>query len=165
MNFFFDRCVSVRIARMLGAYERDHQIIHQDDDARFTTETTDVELITAIADDPKPVFITADISQRREPLERKALRDSGLTIFFIRRGFHQLPFHQQAVKLLNLWREIVRLAERAKEPTAFEISPAARKVTDCGRRGTCSCAMYPFRGPWFTCQTHPRETCCPDMRS
>jgi hypothetical protein len=114
---------------MLAAYERTHQIVHQDDDARFTQETTDIELITAIAAErPKPVFVTADASQQRDPLERKALSERNLTVIFVRRGFHQLEFHQQAVKLLTHWPEIVKQAERAKEHTAFEISPAARKV-------------------------------------
>ena len=36
--------------------------------------------------------------------------------------------HTQAVKLLTLWTAIVDEATRVIEPTAFEITPAARKV-------------------------------------
>jgi hypothetical protein len=133
LNFFFDRCVSIRIARMLAAFDRLHQVTHQDDDARFDNDTPDVELIRLIAeDDPKPVLITADVTQRKDPIERKALRESQLTVVFLRRGFHQLTFHQQAVKLLTIWPEVVKHVERVREPTAFEISPAARKLDRLG---------------------------------
>jgi hypothetical protein len=129
VDFFFDRCLAVRLARMLDAYDRDHTVRHLDDDRRFGPTTPDVEWITAIAaEDPKPALVTADLRVRRNPPERQALRDSGLTIFFFRAGFHDLNLHQQAVKLLTIWPEIVKQATRAAEPTAFEITAAARKV-------------------------------------
>ena len=39
MTFFFDRCTSPRIARMVHAYEAVHTTRHHDDDARFTKTT------------------------------------------------------------------------------------------------------------------------------
>jgi hypothetical protein len=133
LTYFFDRNLAVRLARMLAAYDDGNTIVHQDADNRFTPNTADVELIRALSGDmPPPVFLTADVSQRRDPVERKALADSGLTVVFFRRGWHQLSFHMQAVKLLTLWPDVVRLTTRARVPTAFEISAAARKVDDLG---------------------------------
>lgn len=129
MNLFFDRCVAIHLSRMLNAYDRDNTIAHLDDDNRFSANTPDVEWIKAIASDhPKPVLITADQRMRRDPVERHALAHSGLTIVFLRAGFHNLTFHDQAVKLLTIWPKIVEVAGRVAEPTAFEITPAARKV-------------------------------------
>jgi hypothetical protein len=129
VNFFFDRCVAVHLARMLDAYDRDNTIAHLDGDNRFSPTTPDIDWIQTIAaDQPKPVLITADQRMRRDPVERHALAHSGLTIVFLRAGFHKLTFHDQAVKLLTMWPKIVELVGRVAEPTAFEITPAARKV-------------------------------------
>lgn len=114
---------------MLNAYDRDNTIAHLDDDSRFSPGTADIIWIEAIAsDDPKPVLMTADQRLRRDPVERRALAGSGLTVVFLRAGFHNLTFHDQAVKLLTIWPKIVEVVSHVREPTAFEITPAARKV-------------------------------------
>ena len=75
MNFFFDRCVAVHLARMLDAYDRDNSISHLDDDSRFSNNTADVDWIRTIAsDNPNPILITADQRMRRNPVERHALQ-------------------------------------------------------------------------------------------
>lgn len=120
MKFFFDRCLSIHLARMIGNFERMHNVVHQDDENKFTADSEDVEIInTLAAEDPKPVWITADISQRRNPSERAALRESGMTIFFCKR--HSGTPHFQALKLLAVWPGIVEHAASVKVPTAFEI--------------------------------------------
>ncbi|MFB3892686.1 MAG: hypothetical protein ACE15C_11755 [Phycisphaerae bacterium] len=82
---------------------------------------------------PKPVLLTADLNiYTRNPVERKALAGSGLTVVFFRRGFHKLDFHTQAVKILTIWPEITRETARCAQPTAFEVTPAARKVQRIG---------------------------------
>ena len=129
MNFFFDRCIAIRLARMLAAYDSVHKVTHLDDDARFTKDTEDVDFIAILAkDNPKPVLVTADVAMRRKPVERQELRSSGLSIVFLRARFNSQGFHDQAVKLLKIWPQITLTAERATEPTVFEITPSARKV-------------------------------------
>jgi hypothetical protein len=129
VNFFFDRNVSVRLARMLEAYDADNKIVHQNDDARFVHDSPDTDIIQAPSgDDPRPVLVTADEAMRRRPHERMALAASGLTVIFVRPGFSKLDRHTQAVKLLTAWPEIVKATSRCKVPTAFEIGPGARKV-------------------------------------
>ena len=114
---------------MLDAYDRDNTLAHLDDDNRFSPKTGDIDWIRTIAaDNPRPILITADQRLRRDPVERHALANSGLTIVFLRAGFHNLTFHDQAVKLLTIWPKIVEVVGRVTEPTAFEITPAARKV-------------------------------------
>ena len=115
---------------MLDAFEIDHTITHMDDDVRFLPTTPDVTWISTLArDEPPPILISADINIRRMPVERQALKDSGLTIVFLKSGFSKnLKIHHQAVKLLKIWPKIVDRTSRAREPTAFEITPAATKV-------------------------------------
>lgn len=122
MKFFFDRNISVHIARMMGHFERVHTVVHQDDDNRFEDDAADEDIIDTLASEsPKPIWVTADIKQLRGEKERAALGSSGMTIFFFK-GFHKnkLP-HLQALKVLAVWPAIVDAAETARVPTAFEI--------------------------------------------
>jgi len=129
VNFFFDRNIGVRIARLLDAFDHANKITHQDDDNRFHEKMKDTEIIRIIASDhPAPVFITSDTSMRRKPEERAALKSSGLTVVFLKRSMDNLDFHMRAVKLLTVWPEVVKATVRCKEPTAFEIGPGATKI-------------------------------------
>jgi PIN like domain len=124
VKFFFDRNISVHIARMIAHFERVHDVIHQDDDGRFHRSDLDPAIIARVGQDrPAPVWISADRAQNRIPAERAALRDSGMHCFFFRNLFgktHQTP-HFQALKVLSVWPKLVETAERAKVPSAFEI--------------------------------------------
>jgi hypothetical protein len=114
---------------MIAAYDGTHSINHLDDDSRFNKNSEDVFIIqTVSADDPKPVYLTADLNNRKVPAERAALRDSGMSIIFFKDRFHHIEFHQQAVKLLTIWPLIVQDCQRCREPTVFEITPAAKKT-------------------------------------
>lgn len=132
MIFLFDRCLAERLARMVDAYEVTHEARFLDD--YYPKMTPDVEWINGVAAWPeRPVVITADKRMRRNPIERKALAASQLTLVFFKAGFHDLPMHTQAVNLLRIWPDIVLETLRVREPTAFEIAPACRKVELLGR--------------------------------
>lgn len=105
---------------MLSNFEREHNVVHQDDDGRFAPDCEDVEIIrTLAAENPKPVWITADLTQKKNPAERAALRESRMTVFFAKR--HRLTPHTQSLKWLAVWPTVVDFALTAKVPTAFMI--------------------------------------------
>lgn len=132
MTFVFDRCLAVRLARIIEAYEVTHKVRYLDD--HFDKATPDVDWINDLAGWPeKPAVITADKRMRRDPVERRALAASQLTLVFFKAGFHNQSMHTQAVKLLSIWPEIVTETLRVREATAFEIAPACRKVELLGR--------------------------------
>lgn len=111
---------------MLAAFDRDNNIVHQDDDSRFEPTSTDTHIISTLAEEcPKPVWITSDISQRKVPEERRALRNSAMTIFFFRKN-NGAP-HFQALKALAIWPTLVKYAATAKEPTAFQVPGGASR--------------------------------------
>jgi hypothetical protein len=129
MTFFFDVCLSPRIARALDELDRSNQIVHQSSDSRFSCDTPDEDIIKLIAsDDPKPVLITSDHAMTRKPVERAALAGSGLTVVFLKKGWASLPFEEQAAKMVKIWWQIAKATSRCREPTAFEIAPRASKV-------------------------------------
>lgn len=124
MKFFFDRNLSVHLARMIGNFDRANTIVHQDDDGRFQHDSEDLHIIGTIGNEqPRPVWITADIAQRRVPEERAALRDSAMTIFFFKRNNGEI--HYQALKMIAVWPAIIETMARTKQPTAYEV-PAGR---------------------------------------
>jgi len=113
---------------MLDAFDAEHEIVHHDNDARFQKDSKDICIIRTLAtEDPKPVFLTSDLNMRTKyPHERKALAGSRLTIVFFRKTFHNVPFHNQAVKLLNAWPSIVEHTSSCTEPTVFDVSPQGK---------------------------------------
>lgn len=139
MKFFFDRQISIHIARMIDHFERRHTVAHQDDDGRFQETDDDVFLIQTIAhESPTPVWVTADLAQKRRPHERVALRDSGMSVVFFKRFYKGKSFHDQAMKVLAVWPNIVALCEKVRSPTAFEVpsgSPTSPKVDRLGPTG------------------------------
>src|SRR5262249_32638069 len=71
MNFFFDRCLTPRFARVLAACETTHHVIAQDDNERFRIDTPDIEWIATLAeDDQEWALLTGDIAILRKPAER-----------------------------------------------------------------------------------------------
>jgi len=114
---------------MLDAYDRQNTITHLDDDARFEFTTPDVIWINTLAkDDSKPILITADGTIQKNPTERIALIESSLSIVFVKRSFLKLHFHQQAVKFLQIWPDLINSTGRCKVPTVFEMTAGARKI-------------------------------------
>ncbi|MBL7220553.1 MAG: hypothetical protein ISS69_10600 [Phycisphaerae bacterium] len=130
MKFFFDRNISIRLARMAAEFDPDYDIQHLDDDARFTKISTDVEIIhTLKAESPRPVFLTSDLNiKRKYPHERKALSESGLTAIFFRKTFHHLSHHAQVLKLFKVWPDILKATSLCKVPTVFEVTPNGKLI-------------------------------------
>jgi hypothetical protein len=71
--------------------------------------------------EPDVVVISADPRITKNPHERAAWLESGLTIFFLR-SFADLPIWGQAAKLVKWWPDIVRHAKRARRGTGFLVS-------------------------------------------
>lgn len=133
MTVFFDRCIAPRLARIIEAYDPNTTIRHQDLDNRFTDRTDDETIIRTVArDDPTPIFITSDISQRRQENERAALRDSGMTVVFFARRMNSLSFREQAIKIIRIWDALMLECRTCKVPTAFEVRVGSDKIGRIG---------------------------------
>lgn len=128
MNFFFDRNVPFRLARMIAGYESTPISVEHHDE-QFGKATTDIQWIQAIAQRSEQwAVVSGDGRILRNPAERAVLAESGLTFFLLRSGWVNLPVHDQACKLLKVWPKITEAADGAREPSVFEVPVSAPKV-------------------------------------
>lgn len=150
VKFFFDRNVSEHLARMLSHIERTHAVVHQKDDNRFADTSTDVELVGTLADEAaqsgrRVVWLTNDLMQRKRADEREALRRSGLHVVFFR-SLHKLSFHEQAIKLLIVWPNLVDACDNAKGSGVFEVSCGSSRSAKVDRLGDPGTYFKPRNG-------------------
>lgn len=122
MRFFFDRNMSIRIARMVSAIETGHTIRHHDDDQRCEPTTEDTAWIAALrADDPPWVVISGDGRILRNKVERAALEEAGLKFFCMSKAWASMRLYEYAWKFMKVWPEILETATHAKK-RLFEVS-------------------------------------------
>ena len=78
MKFFFDRCMSIRLCRMVAILETGRQhLTHHDEDPRFTQKTTDVEWIEVLSRDAeRPIVVSGDCKILKRPDEVAALQSA-----------------------------------------------------------------------------------------
>lgn len=122
MRFFFDRCMSIRLCKMVSILEAGgHDFSHHDEDPRFTPNTPDTEWISAVSQDRiRPIVVTGDERILKRPEEVAELQKSNLTFFVLTQHWSKLPKHEMAWKFLKAWPEILKSAA-ASEPTVFQV--------------------------------------------
>lgn len=136
MRFFFDRCISWRLATMVEAYEAVHTARHLDRDDRFNERTPDTEWLSALAaDDPPWVIVSGDGRILRNKAERQVLREANLTFFCMSRQWGKMKIAEYAWKFIRVWPDIVKAAEASiSVPKIFEVSGGhGLKVSEIGR--------------------------------
>ena len=75
------------------------------------------------------VIISGDIRISQNEFERRAWLESGLTAFFLGRGWTKLKLWEQAWKLIKWWPDIVAQAERVHAGAGFVIPVSGSKLT------------------------------------
>lgn len=123
MIFFFDRCMPLRLARMVSILETEHKVVHHDDDPRFDQKTTDIEWITALKSDGKPwIVFSSDGRILKNKVELAVLRESGLTFFCLSKQWSSMRLREECVwKFFKVWPEIVENADITRR-RVFEVS-------------------------------------------
>jgi hypothetical protein len=123
MRLFFDRNMSVYLARMIDIYEREHTIVRHDEDGRFGPRTPDIEWIKALASDYPPwAVLSADGRILKNKVEKAALEEARLTFFCLTKTWaNGMNFHEYTWKFIKIWPKIL---EKAKHPTPkiYEVS-------------------------------------------
>ena len=121
MRFFLDNCLAIRHARALNEMVKpEHSFTHLQD--KFPPETKDEEWITKLGAEGGWIVISGDYRIGKSAHERAAWHRSGLTVFFLSKGWTNIPPLQQHSKLALILDDIVEHATRAQPGSGFSIS-------------------------------------------
>ena len=125
MRFFFDNNLSPKLARSLNELVRpDHQVTHLKE--KFAADTPDTVWMRSLARENDWVIVSGDLQIRKNPHEIKAWQEAGHTTFFLKKGWLDLTFWDQAWKFSKVFPEMLSTAERARRGRAFYITPNAK---------------------------------------
>lgn len=127
MRFFFDNNLAPRFAEALRVLDGGtHTITHLRE--RFAPQIADLDWINALASEGDWVIISGDVRISKNRLERQAWLESGLTAFFLAKGWTGLRLWDQAWRLMKWWPEIVAQAERIQAGAGFVIPLKSSKL-------------------------------------
>jgi len=117
MRFFFDRCLSPRLARMVNAFDMDHSILHHDDDARFDEHTTDEQWLDALANENRPwIIISGDGRILKNKAQLNLLRETGFTFFCLSKQWMHMNVRREfGWKFIRVWPDIVDAADETTQ--------------------------------------------------
>jgi len=127
MRFFLDNCLAIRHARALHEMvQPDHTFTHLQD--KFAANTKDEDWIRALGREANWIIISGDYRIGKRSHERRAWRESGLTVFFLSKGWTNIPPLLQHSKIALILDEIIKHAERAAAGTGFSVAMSGKIV-------------------------------------
>lgn len=100
--------------------EPDHQVCHLRDE--FAPNVEDIVWMKGLAGKEDWVIVTADVRISRNPHEVRAWEEAGHTIFFLKPGWTDLTFWEQANKFTKCFPQVIVEAQRATRGAAFLIA-------------------------------------------
>ena len=125
MKFFFDNNLAVKIAHGLDQMVRpEHRVVHLRDE--FLPNVEDAVWMKALAKEEDLVIVTADVAINRNPHEIRAWKEAGHTLFFLKPGWTDLTFGEQANKFTRCFPEIIKQAMRSERSAAFTVKVNGR---------------------------------------
>lgn len=122
MNFFFDNCISPRIAEAIQILEGDQAHVVIALRRKFPQGAGDAQWIRQLAQENRNwVVVSGDTRISRNRHEREAWLESRLTFFFWAPGWLQIDLWQQAWKMIKWWPAITDQAARIAPGAGFMI--------------------------------------------
>lgn len=121
MKFFFDNNLAIKLAHGLDQMvSPNHRAVHLRDE--FLPNVEDAVWMTALAKEEDLVIITADVAISRNPHEVKAWKEAGHTVFFLKPGWTDLTFWEQANKFTKCFQEIIEQAMESERGATFSVT-------------------------------------------
>jgi len=130
MRWFFDNCVSPKLARALNILvQPEHEVVAlRDKWPQADTKTIeDVFWIQTLGKEQGWVVVSGDLRIRSHPAESAALRSAKLTTFFLAKGYADAAKWEQVRWLVDKWPEMADLAKRVASGGMFRV-PRRGKV-------------------------------------
>ncbi|HEX9733740.1 MAG TPA: hypothetical protein VGG06_17350 [Thermoanaerobaculia bacterium] len=121
MKFLLDNNLPLAAAQALHAIyaQDDHQIFHLR--TLFPESVEDVDWIQQARERGFQAVVTKDNAIKKVPQEREAWLRSGLTVFFLQRGWQSLKRVEICRCLVNQWDEIIRLAGHRRRGCGYRV--------------------------------------------
>lgn len=128
MKFFFDNNISHFIVGALNCLseKEGHVVVALRD--KFKQNVDDKTWIKSLKDEGDWIIISGDTRIKKNPHERAAWLESGLTTFFLSKGWMNISFWVQAQKLVKWWPEIIAQARRIETGNFFEVPINGNKM-------------------------------------
>src|SRR5207253_9379206 len=101
-----------------------HRVVHLRDE--FLPNVEDAVWMNAVAKEEDLVIITADIAISRNPHEVKAWKEASHTMFFLKPGWTDLTFWEQANKFTKCFPEIIKQAMRSDRGATFIVNVSGK---------------------------------------
>ena len=120
MKFLFDNNLSPNLAKAIGALcePESVEVVHLRE--RFAENTPDTEWIKALSGEPEWAVISIDRFKKNR-LEKEALRQSGLIVFNLVKGWSKHKYWDQAAQLVRWWPRIMEQTRLVQPGAAFEV--------------------------------------------
>lgn len=128
MKFFLDNHLPPCLARALDALSKEegYSVTHLRE--KFSNDIADEEYIRQLGEEGNWVIVSGDLRILSSPHERKAWQESGLTMFFLERGWAHIGLWNMAWKMVKWWPEIISQAERITRGVGFRIPVRGAKL-------------------------------------
>lgn len=110
MNYFFDNNLSPHLAKAVAALcaPEGHRVIHKLE--KFSPNTPDIDWVRTLVEEGNWVIISHDRFSKT-PLEKEALRSSGLISFILKKGWKDKKAWDQAWRIIRWWPHIMNQSE------------------------------------------------------
>jgi hypothetical protein len=121
VRFFLDNCLAIRHARALNEMVKpQHSFTHLQE--KFPPNTKDEDWIRQLGVEGDWIVISGDYRIGKSAHERAAWHQSGLTVFFLSKGWTNIPPLQQHSKLAAILDGIIQDATAAQPGSGFSIA-------------------------------------------
>lgn len=121
MKFFLDNCLPLRWAPALShlAGVSEYPVTHLRD--KFPADAKDIDWIATLAGEGGWTIISGDIRITKLRHEREAWLRSGLTAFFLAKGWMNLPLWDQTWRIVRWWPDVIKQAGLVRPGAGFVI--------------------------------------------
>lgn len=119
MKFLVDNNLPPALARALNelSLPEGHQVEHLS--PKFSKNTKDLDWISTLSQEGGWAVITHD--NLNKGLEREALREAGLIVFFLDKSWKNYKFWDKAYQLTRWWPRIIEQANGISGGAAFKV--------------------------------------------
>lgn len=121
MKYFFDNCISFRLANLLAALDVEAVALRME----FSQSVADKTFLATLGQQ-HDVLITYDHRQRTREAEARAIKEAGVTALWIGPFWSKLQFWQQAKWLITRWEIIDSFANSSVRGTCAVIKQNGR---------------------------------------